>query len=59
MGECPGDPPAVAAIELNGCRVRLNDAKPQCFMTASGYFSFPLSKQTLANSTSASVAKHP
>ncbi len=59
MGECPSDLPTVAAIELDRRCVRLNDAKIQCFMAASDYFSFSLREQTLAYPTSPAFAKHP
>ena len=48
MGERPSDPPTVAAIELDRRCIRLNDAKMQCFIAASDYFSLPLREQTLA-----------
>jgi hypothetical protein len=48
MGEYPCDLPTVEAIELGRSCVRLNDAKMQCFMAASDYFSFLLREQTLA-----------
>ena len=59
MRECPSDPPTVAAIELDGRCIRLNDAKMQCFMAASDYFSLPLREQALAYSGSPAFAKHP
>src|SRR6266566_7548710 len=59
MGECPSDPPTVAAIELDRRCIRLNDAKMQCFIAASDYFSLPLREQTLAYPISPAFAKHP
>ena len=59
LGECPGDAPTMAAIELNRRCIRLNDAKMQCLMAASDYFSLPLREQTKAYSFSPAFAKHP
>jgi hypothetical protein len=59
MGECPSDPPTVAAIELDRRGIRLNDAKMQCFIAASDYFSLPLREQTLAYPISPAFAQHP
>jgi len=59
MRECPDDPPTVATIELDRRCIRLNDAKMQCFIAASDYFSLPLREQTLAYPISPAFAKHP
>ena len=59
MRKCPSDLPTVAAIELNRHCIRLDDAKMQCFIAASDYFSLPLRKQTLAYPISPAFAKHP
>ncbi len=57
MGKWPSDPPTVAAIELDRRCIRLNDAKMQCFIAASDYFT--LREQTLAHPISPAFAKHP
>ena len=59
MGECPSDLPTMAAIELDRRCIRLNDAKMQCLMAASDYFSLPLREQSLAYAISPAFAKHP
>ena len=59
MGECPSDPPTAAAIELDRRCIRLNDAKMQCFIAASDYFSLPLGEQTLTYPISPAFSKHP
>jgi len=59
MGKCTSDPPTVSAIELDRRCIRLNDAKMQCFIAASDYFSLPLREQTLAYPISPAFAKHP
>jgi hypothetical protein len=59
VGECPSDPPTLAAIELGRRRIRLNDAKMKYFIAASDYFSLPLREQTLAYPISPAFAKHP
>jgi len=59
VGEGPSDLPTVLAIEFNRCCIRLDNAKAQCFVAASDYFSFRFGEETPAHSLSAGFALNP
>jgi len=51
--------PAPIQIELHGNRIRPNDAKAACQVTAGSYLSFTLREQATSNTLSAVLAKYP
>jgi len=55
----PSDSPALPVIELDRRSVQLENAKPEYSTTATNNFSFGVCQQPLANSASATFAKHP